>query len=242
MTKRALSLLLIASLLPAAGLAQSTFTFDVPEHLIVEPEINETYAFHMTLTNTTDQERIYVLEFLTEEEELPATWIRNWCTHHYCLSPFDSVAHDTLTPGFVDTLVRVDVGAYVEDGVAILPTKVYDSALPEEAVFHTFSAYIGDVGVGEQAGSRPLSYSLAPVYPNPFNARATVRFTLPAPGEVAVSVHDVTGRRVLTLADGFHAAGAHRITLSGAQLASGRYFIRLSAPGHSFAVPATLVK
>lgn len=72
------------------------------------------------------------------------------------------------------------------------------------------------------------------VYPNPFNPRTTVSFAVGEPGRVRLTIHDVTGRRVRTLADGWSAAGPRTVSWdgrdsSGRVLASGVYFARLES-------------
>jgi hypothetical protein len=76
---------------------------------------------------------------------------------------------------------------------------------------------------------------LAPTSPNPFTDRARVVYTLREPGEVRVTVHDVTGRRVAVLAGGHRPAGRHRIDWDGrsggALLPAGTYVLRVEAAG-----------
>lgn len=53
-------------------------------------------------------------------------------------------------------------------------------------------------------------------YPNPFNARTTVRFTVPRAGVVTVALYDTRGARVAMLVDGETlAAGAHSLEWNG---------------------------
>jgi hypothetical protein len=75
---------------------------------------------------------------------------------------------------------------------------------------------------------------LFPPAPNPFRGATTVRFSLPRADWVRVTVHDVAGRRVATPANGFWPPGTHAVTWDGADgsgrtVASGVYFLRLSA-------------
>lgn len=72
--------------------------------------------------------------------------------------------------------------------------------------------------------------------PNPFTAATAVRYELPAAADVALSVYDVSGRRVADLARGRRAAGAHAAVwdgreASGARAAPGVYVVRLTAGG-----------
>ncbi len=74
------------------------------------------------------------------------------------------------------------------------------------------------------------------VGPNPFVARTSIGFTLPAPDAVELAVHDLSGRRVRRLAGGRLAAGPHRVEWDGRledgrRAAAGVYFVRLVASG-----------
>ena len=51
--------------------------------------------------------------------------------------------------------------------------------------------------------------------PNPFNPRTEIRFTLPAGGEVELTVFDVRGRAVRTLVSETLSAGPHAVTWDG---------------------------
>jgi WD40 repeat protein len=69
--------------------------------------------------------------------------------------------------------------------------------------------------------------------PNPLRAGTRLSFRLSEAAGVRLSVHDASGRRVATLLDGAHAAGAHVIlwdarNASGARVAPGVYFASLS--------------
>jgi hypothetical protein len=77
---------------------------------------------------------------------------------------------------------------------------------------------------------------LLPNYPNPFNPRTTVRFTLSNESRVRLDIFDVRGRHVATLADGLYDEGESRVTWdgmndAGGPEASGVYFLRMLAAG-----------
>jgi len=81
--------------------------------------------------------------------------------------------------------------------------------------------------VGDQAP--PLVFGLDPNWPNPFNPKTTIRFTLAESGPIDLSIYDISGRRLATLASGAFEAGSHRVDWSGRdgsgrKLASGLYF------------------
>ncbi len=76
----------------------------------------------------------------------------------------------------------------------------------------------------------PDEFSLFPNYPNPFNAKTTIRYALPKDGRVKLEIYDVLGRRVSTLVDGFMRAGYHSITWDAKDKTSGVYFYKISSP------------
>ncbi|NBC84813.1 MAG: T9SS type A sorting domain-containing protein, partial [Bacteroidetes bacterium] len=69
--------------------------------------------------------------------------------------------------------------------------------------------------------------------PNPFRDRTTLRYTLPEAQDVTIRVYDLLGRRLLTLVDGRQGSGPHSVQwggtdASGAPIASGMYFVRMT--------------
>ncbi len=78
---------------------------------------------------------------------------------------------------------------------------------------------------------QPSQFTLAPPYPNPFNATVTVGFSLPHSGRVHLSLVNPLGQTVRVLADKHLPAGPHTLhwhgdTGNGTPLASGLYFLR----------------
>ena len=83
-------------------------------------------------------------------------------------------------------------------------------------------------------GAAPRELSLAPPHPNPAGVQAGIAFTLPAAASVSVAVYDMAGRRLRALTSGPLAAGAYDLPFDlrddrGARIASGLYFVRLTA-------------
>jgi len=78
----------------------------------------------------------------------------------------------------------------------------------------------------------PTKYSISKLYPNPFNPTLNVQVGLPQRAELTVTVYNIMGRRVATLAEGIHQEGYHNLIFDGSRLASGVYFVRAYVPGH----------
>ncbi len=94
----------------------------------------------------------------------------------------------------------------------------------------TVTVPISGIGVTTAADDfilQPSSFILS-AYPNPFNSRALLTFTLPVDGAVKLELYDVQGRLATTITSAFYPAGRHSIHVDGSQLASGVYVARLS--------------
>jgi hypothetical protein len=81
--------------------------------------------------------------------------------------------------------------------------------------------------------------SLHPAFPNPFTRATSIRFSLESPRQLSLTLLDVRGRVVRTLAARDFPAGEHRLSWngfgrSGAPVAAGVYFVRLEADRETF--------
>jgi len=120
---------------------------------------------------------------------------------------------------------------------------------------NTYSYYLADVSVnGNRIEHRnllrsatalstpvPLEYALG-IYPNPFNPTTTISFTLKEAGRVKLSVYDLTGRLVQTLADKEFDAGVHPFVFDGSALSAGVYFTRIESASFSQTKKLVLLK
>jgi len=79
-------------------------------------------------------------------------------------------------------------------------------------------------------------------YPNPFNPRTTIKYTLAAPGDVNLRVFDMLGREVRSLVEGRMDAGDHSATFDAVDLPSGTYLYRLEFSGKSYTGKMTLLR
>ncbi|MCE5250319.1 T9SS type A sorting domain-containing protein [bacterium] len=93
----------------------------------------------------------------------------------------------------------------------------------------------------------PSTIEITGIYPNPFNNRTTLEFTLHAGEFVRLDVYNLLGQIVKELAAESMPAGNHRIAWdgkdrSGNDLSSGIYFFRLRAGNHEDTGEALLVR
>jgi len=83
---------------------------------------------------------------------------------------------------------------------------------------------------GLQRNNRsPSSFLLEPVFPNPFNPTATIRYQLPVNSKVSLIVYDLRGQVMEVLRDSFEQAGYKSVEWNATQFASGVYLCRLDA-------------
>lgn len=96
-------------------------------------------------------------------------------------------------------------------------------------------AYVFDRNVStssELSNVVPSALELEGNYPNPFNPKTTIRYSLPATQEVTISVYDLLGRRVAILVNGeLQSSGSHEIVFEANGLSSGIYLYRLQSDG-----------
>ncbi|MFH1862705.1 MAG: T9SS type A sorting domain-containing protein [bacterium] len=92
----------------------------------------------------------------------------------------------------------------------------------------------------------PLSFSLYPGFPNPFNPSTILRFDLPQAAQVKLEVFDVNGRMVGAIHElplrQWYPAGTHEILFDGSDLPSGIYFAKLAAGDFSQVQKLVLLK
>jgi len=133
------------------------------------------------------------------------------------------------------TSVRFDTTTFYRAGVYVWPV-------------HTTNAIIG-IGMPAPVGVNdpPVPCLALSVAPNPGRG-AALRFVLEAdrPGLQRLTVHDVQGRTVVRLVDGWYSAGTRVVTWegrdrAGARLPAGIYLVTLEAAGKIASTRATLL-
>ena len=97
-------------------------------------------------------------------------------------------------------------------------------------------------GIAERPATTPLTCMLGRIYPNPFNGRAAFTYSLSQPQPFMLSIVDLTGRRVMLIADGIGQAGEHRACIDACGIPSGAYYLKLATPSGSEAAPLMILK
>jgi hypothetical protein len=135
---------------------------------------------------------------------------------------------------------------------AITPRLVFDGKTQDTEGQEDFEVLAFD-GLGrmvpttvvvsnESEGDLPTVFALHGNYPNPFNPTTTIGFDVPSTSDVQVTVFDVMGRVVATVADEDYSAGRYTVSFDAQDLSSGVYFYRMQAGSFDAVRSMILVK
>ncbi len=81
--------------------------------------------------------------------------------------------------------------------------------------------------VRDDFGDLPKNYSILSAYPNPFNPTTTIRVKAPISQDASIAIYDLTGRLVQELYRGSLSTDVKTFQLSGRNMHSGLYFVRI---------------
>jgi hypothetical protein len=181
------------------------------------------------------------------------TWLHTFFDTGTWTNPggdFDATASGTASVGSVGSYtwgssagMVADVQAWLDDDASnfgwILvgnesvsgTAKRYDSREgtnpPQLQIFYSLSTAVDDLK------DLPSAVSLLSSYPNPFSQSSVVEYTVSDGRAVTLDVYDTLGRRVTTLADGFHGPGTYKARFDAEDLPAGVYFYRIESGDYS---------
>ncbi len=75
----------------------------------------------------------------------------------------------------------------------------------------------------------PKQFQLKQNYPNPFNPETTIRFELPSPEKVTITIYNNRGQVVSELINHAYPAGYHSVTFDAVRFSSGLYYYKIQA-------------
>ena len=107
--------------------------------------------------------------------------------------------------------------------------------------------YNNNATVINERGNRPIRTKLLKNYPNPFNIQTRISFYLEKQSRINLTVYNISGKYITTLAHGDFGVGLHDVIWNGLdsngkQTASGVYFYRFKTNSGIFTERMTLVK
>jgi hypothetical protein len=101
--------------------------------------------------------------------------------------------------------------------------------------------------VSTSAKALPMTFTLYPNYPNPFNPETNISFALPVDSRTSLKIYNLSGQLVKTLLDENLSAGTYTVhwdgsNSSGEKVASGIYFYKLTTGDYSQTRKMCMVK
>lgn len=126
---------------------------------------------------------------------------------------------------------------YQKVPVALIPT----TPLVENLTFHV-EHVAPPLSTLPESEKQPSAFALEQNAPNPFNPTTSIAFSLAAVSDINLSVYNLRGEMLMTLASGTYSAGNHAVSFDGSGLASGVYVYRLEAGGKNLQKKMLLVK
>ena len=123
--------------------------------------------------------------------------------------------------------------------------------LPENTFWHvaavdffgnTSNATSGPFTTTDVPSTVPTNLSFGTSFPNPFNPRVVIRFSLPKEQDARLCIFDLAGREVAVPVVGRLTQGWHEITWNAKGMASGPYMARLESGGEIRTIKLTLLK
>ncbi len=113
-------------------------------------------------------------------------------------------------------------------GLGLQSQRIWDYAIGEDKYTFIWGVICGEeYGVivsAEDDAILPASTSITSIHPHPLREHGTVSFSLPQPDHIRLTVHDLLGRRILTLSDSHMPAGSHQAVIDASSLRPGIYF------------------
>ncbi len=144
-----------------------------------------------------------------------------------------------FTVGNDTEYVRVPFHMGLEENIG---NKIYLDNVIVSQITEDGEPTASDPSASENRHELPESMTLHQNYPNPFNPATQIRFDLAEPGQVTLTVYDMLGQRVASLADTPMSAGQHEVTFDATGLSSGIYLYRLSSGNRTLTRSMLLIK
>ena len=137
-------------------------------------------------------------------------------------------APSVASPDFELTLNALGTVEDLDAEVICFNVYIFAGSLDDDGIGEdNIQAEICFTDEGTVEAVLPTSADLVRAYPNPFNPATTLAVELAATGQADLSVFNLAGQKVATLASGLLGAGTHHVAFDASALPSGLYLARL---------------
>ncbi len=210
-------------------LAAITFSYAAEDTVYVKIEDND-----VKIWNTQVYEHCaFGVEFITTilgdsitvvEHDTMTDWTTCTCYFNLC----ETITN--LNPGFYRVAVYRQYSAEFADpdSLYFIDTThfVYNTSPQAEVSTNGYQGSCYALPVEQVKHTGPDQYVVFRSYPNPFNPKARIEYSVPFRSEVRLQIYSLEGRLVQTLTRGTKNRGRYQILFDGSGLPSGVYFCR----------------
>jgi len=168
-----------------------------------------------------------------------------WTAQHMVFS-VNGIVHFTYDPETKNSETwPFSSEQYLVLNIAILPG--ISSGFTESEMEIDYVRIYASPNLSSQIVTTPKTYNLNQNHPNPFNPGTTINYALPEASNVRVSIYNIKGQEVATLANDFQEAGYRSLWWngtdnSGNKVSGGMYLYRIQAGSFTKTMKMVLLK
>ncbi len=135
----------------------------------------------------------------------------------------------------------------IEIGYYYTPGSARDVSVRDTLAFVADQYFFEILDISQAIGNPqnpkiPVSFSLHPAYPNPFNSSTVLPYSISNEGKITLKIYNVLGQKVAALFDGIQQPGHHSVIWDATIVSSGIYFAQLNATNHTKTIKMLLLK
>ena len=152
--------------------------------------------------------------------------------------------HETVVKKFLNIFDLFEIDYWIAKDLGLIKEEEWE--LPITTITLEFALINGveygtPVFLGDQKNSLN-NFNLSQNFPNPFNMTTTVKYEIPYPGEIEITLYDVLGKKIADLFKGYQSSGVHEIEINGDQLSSGIYYYSLKSQDYQSVRKCIMIK
>jgi len=220
---------------------------DVPaDFAMLSPEngLVIAYADSMSSLDFSWEEAVQVEMELDTVSYIVEFWVEGAEDNRMRSPELEETTYDGISIDSIAAFIFGGFGMREEDLVVLWQVLALDDTEDSLVASNaTFSFTIPALGVNpdDQIGV-PTEFFMSPAYPNPFNMETTVKFGIPQPGRVSITVWDMHGRQVAEIVNTQLSAGNYSVVWNANGLTSGIYMIRMHSGNFNKLQKSVLVR
>jgi hypothetical protein len=189
---------------------------------------------------------IELLDFAAEQNGMRVDL--NWSTASETNSSMFEVEKTEITNGLRGTFSKIGEVSAAGNSAVTSYYNTSDRTIESGATYAYRLKMIDMDGEFEYSGERVLTIdadgaiSLNGITPNPVNSISSLSYSLGMATSVEVVMYDMSGKAVLTLANGMQTSGTHELSINANDLSNGVYKLVLRANGKTLSTNVNIVK